>query len=1009
MISRKLFSAILGTSLALVWSAAVLAQLGTAGISGLVSDTNGAAVPNARVTVKNKATGQTRYTTASGEGIYTFQNLPPASYEIRVEATNFAPAVVEAVTLNVGEIPAINVSLSPAGAQASVVITPADVLSVDTNTSQVAGVINERTLASLPLNGRNFLDLAFLIPGNAPAPNYDPTKTTTIEVSSAGQLGRGGNIAVDGADNNDDVVGGTLQNFPQDGIGEFQIATNRFTAEIGRSASSAINIVTKGGSNDIHGSGAFFFRNSRLSSVLPTLDRDLVRTGGRPPFDREQYAASIGGPIKRDRAWFFAAFEYRNQDGVVITGVRDLAAQRVVTSFSPAPLNDLLFTTRGDWQTGKNDRMAFRFSVQHEDDVDRGSLRKPIGTADNRQHSFNRYNSFVYNWTHTFSSNLLNDFVFHENKFLNRIPSFVENKNEIRFPSVQDGGNFRIPQQTPQNRVQFRDNLSWATGAHALKFGGEFQRIDAGAVFDLFGSGTIFTTEDFASVDRNSDGQVNDLDIPIAITIRSAAPVRPPTVSNLDNYYFAFYGQDDWKVRPNFTLNLGLRWEVDTDAKDLKHFNEINPILLPFTGSSRSREYNNFAPRVGFNWDPWRNGRTSIRGGYGIYYDRIVLEVPLLERLLDGRKLAIAVRTGSEFDAAGNFVPGKPKLADPFIGTLLAGQGIGINILDNNLSTPYVQQFNLGFQREVARDLIVSVDGIHSFGSKFIIGRFVGSVCNPSLLLPPDVCDPTIKNDSVVNIESSVKTWYDGLLVNVQKRFSHRYSFNASYTLQKSFNFANDDQIPFQVGPEDFLNLRLDKGPPPNEERHRFTFAGVLDARYGIQVSPIFTLASGVPIDILLPPDIAAPPRSSTRRVPQLQRNAGGRTFRTGSELNAFINQYNTGLPVPSRLPLVRDDLKLGDSLTSFDLRVTKTFRFSEHFNIQGIAEVFNLFNVTNIRGVNNVNFSGFQNTLLRDSDDSANPGFLRSSSFGSPVQTAGGAFGTGGPRAFQFAVRVNY
>jgi hypothetical protein len=974
-------------------TAIVLGQLGTAGISGLVSDTNGAAITNARVVVKNKGTGQTRETTTSGEGTYTFQNLPPATYEIKVEAQNFAPAVVETVTLNVGEVPAINVTLKPAGAQETVIITPSDVINVDTNTSQISGVINERTLTNMPLNGRNFLDLAFLIPGNAPAPNYDPTKTTTIEVSSAGQLGRGGNIAVDGADNNDDVVGGTLQNFPQDGIGEFQIATNRFTAEIGRSASSAINIVTKSGSNEFHGSGAFFFRNSSLSAVLPTLDRSLVQAQGKPPFDREQYAVSIGGPIKRDRAWFFAAFEYRNQDGVVITGVRDLTSRRVVTSFSPAPLNDLLFTGRGDWQTGKNDRMAFRYSDQREDDVDRGSLRRPIGTADNRQHSFNRYHAFVYNWAHTFSPTLLNDFVFHENNFLNRIPSFVENKNEIRFPSVQDGGNFRIPQQTPQNRVQFRDNLSWIRGSHALKFGGEFQRIDSGAVFDLFGSGTIETTEDFAVRDRNGDGQVNDNDIVIADTIRSVAPVRPPTVEDLDNYYFAFYAQDDWKVRPNFTLNLGLRWEVDTDAKDLKHFDEINPILRPFVGTSRSREYNNFAPRIGFNWDPWRNGRTSIRGGYGIYYDRIVLEVPLLERLLDGRKLGIQVRLGSELDASGNFVPGTPTLANPFTGTALTGVGIGINILDHNLSTPYVQQFNFGFQRELTRDLIFSADYIHAFGSKFIIGRFIGSVFNPSIG----------GNDDVVNIESSVKTWYDGMLLNAQKRFSNRYSFNASYTLQKSFNFSNDDQIPFQVPPLNPNNLRLDKGPPPNEERHRFTFQAVVDMPYGFQLSPIYTLASGVPFDIQLPPDIGG------TRIPVLQRNAAGRTFSTGSELNAFINQFNTGRPLVSRLPLVRDDLELGDSFQSLDVRLTKTFRFSENFNIQGLAEVFNLFNVTNVRGVNNVNFSGFQNTLLRDSSNTADSGFLRSSRFGSAIQTAGGVFGTGGPRAFQFAVRVNF
>src|ERR1044071_3324602 len=252
MFSRKSFAATLLPALLLSSMTVVFAQLGTAGISGLITDPNGAAIPNSRVIAKNNATGQTRETTANAEGIYTFQNLPAATYEVRVEATNFAAAVVENVTLNVGEVPAINVTLKPAGAQETVLITPSDALSVDTNTSQVSGVINERTLTNLPLNGRNFLDLAFLIPGNAPAPNYDPTKTTTIEVSSAGQLARGANIAVDGADNNDDVVGGTLQNFLQDAVQEFQIITNRFSADIGRSASSAINIVTKSGGNDLH-------------------------------------------------------------------------------------------------------------------------------------------------------------------------------------------------------------------------------------------------------------------------------------------------------------------------------------------------------------------------------------------------------------------------------------------------------------------------------------------------------------------------------------------------------------------------------------------------------------------------------------------------------------------------------------------------------------------------------------------------------------------------------------
>jgi hypothetical protein len=968
------------------------AQLGTAGLSGSVVDSNNSSVPNARVVVKNKATGQTRETTTTEYGVYTFQNLPPAVYEIRVEMQGFATAVVDNVTLNVGQVPSVNITLQPKGTTETVTIAAGEVVGVDTSTSQVSGQINERTLASLPLNGRNFLDLAYLLPGNAPAPNYDPTKTTTLEISSAGQLGRGGNIAVDGADNNDDVVGGTLQNFPQDGISEFQIATNRFSAEIGRSASSAINVVTKSGSNDFHGGGGFYYRNSRLSALPATLNRTLVSTIGRPPFDREQYTASFGGPIRREKAWFFSAFEYRNQDGVVLVGVRDFNARRVVTSFAPAPLNDLLFTGRADWQTTSDDRMAFRYSLQREDDIDRGSLRRPIGTADNRQHSFNRYHSFVYNWTHTFSSRLLNEFVFHENKFLNQIPTFVENRNEIRFPSVQDGGNFRIPQRTRQNRLQFRDNLSWTTGNHAMKFGFEFQRLDTDAIFDLFGSGTIFTTEDFATRNRDTNPTINDNDIPIALIIRSVAPNRPPTVPNVDNNFYAFYVQDDWKVRPNFTLNLGVRYEFDTNTKNVKNFGDIFSIVRPFLRGTRNSDKNNFSPRVGFNWDPWNDGRTSIHGGYGIYYDRIVLEVALLERLLDGRALPLEVRTGSVLDANGNFVPGTPTLANPFVGTIIPGAGaVGINIIDNNMGTPYVQQYNFGFQREVFRDYILAADYIHAFGSSFIIGRGIGSVFNP-------VINGT---DSVVNLESSVKNWYDGLLVNFQKRFSHNYSFTMSYTLAKSFNFSNDDQIPFQVGPLDNNRLRLEKGPPPNEERHRFTFAGTFDLPYGFEFAPIYTLASAVPFDIQLPPDLGG------TRIPQIQRNAAARTFKTGAELNAFINQYNTGRPTAQRLPLVLDSLDLGDIFTSFDFRLSKKFNFGERFAIQGIGEIFNLFNVTNIRGVNNVNYSGFQNTLIRDNENPANPGFLRSSSFGTPLQTAGGVFGTGGPRAFQIAVRV--
>jgi hypothetical protein len=341
----------------------------------------------------------------------------------------------------------------------------------------------------------------------------------------------------------------------------------------------------------------------------------------------------------------------------------------------------------------------------------------------------------------------------------------------------------------------------------------------------------------------------------------------------------------------------------------------------------------------------------------------------------------------------GTFPPPAPTLANPFVGFVLPGAGAGgINIIDNDLQNPLVQQFNVGVQREFGRKYVLRADYLHNFGTYFIIGRTIGSVFNPVVGGP----------DLVKNLESSVKTKYDGLLLSFERRLSDRYQFLAGYTLSRAFNYANDDQIPFSNGPINPNNLQLEYGPTPNDQRHRFTFAGVFTVFYKINLSPIITIASGVPMDILVP--------DGSQRIPQLQRNAGGRLFHSASELNSFITEVNAGggfLGQP--LPLVSDEARFTDTFNSFDLRVSREFRVGERITIQPIAEVFNLFNVTNVLGVSNVNYSGFSNVLVRDSNNPSDPGFLRSSSFGRPVTTAGGVFGAGGPRAFQFAARVTF
>jgi hypothetical protein len=249
---------------------------------------------------------------------------------------------------------------------------------------------------------------------------------------------------------------------------------------------------------------------------------------------------------------------------------------------------------------------------------------------------------------------------------------------------------------------------------------------------------------------------------------------------------------------------------------------------------------------------------------------------------------------------------------------------------------------------------------------------------------------------------------YDGLLTSVERRFNAGLYFRASYTLAKAFNYANDDQIPFAAGPIDPTNLQKEYGPTPADRRHRFTFAGTWNGVAGLNVSAIWTLSSGVPMDILMP--------DASTRIPVLQRNAGDRQFKTAGELNAYIQDLNSkgGVIIdPAQpgvlLPLVSNNAKFSDTFNSVDLRISRPFNVGKNTRIEPIVEVFNVFNVTNILGVSNLNYSGYSNVLVRDNADPSTPGFLTSSAFGKPVTTAGGVFGSGGPRAFQLAARVTF
>jgi len=1047
----------------LVLSLTAVAQLPTSTLNGTVTDPQGAVVAGAKVVIINAATGASRETTTGSDGAFAIADLTPGQYTVRVSASGFATSEFKDFRLEVGRATTLDVSLKIAKAGEVIEVTGGEI-AVNTTQSEVQGLIQSGAIQNLPLNGRNFLDLAFLIPGNRPAPRFDPTKTNTVEVSSAGAYGRGGNIIIDGADNNDEVVGGTLMNFPEDGLAEFQIAT-KFTAEVGRSSSSIINVATKSGTNDVHGSEYFFFRHKALQGLPATFDR----RGATPRFAREQFGGSLGGPFITDKLFAFFAGEYLNQDHAVPVGVRNFATNTVSGGSATAFVHDVRITSKGDWVPDPNDHISLRYSFERSLDVDNGFQIRPLGGAANRQQSLNRYNSFLASWSKSFSSTQVNTLSYQKNYFINQIPAFSPNDpvtnpgglalgNELRFPDLQDGANYRIPQRTRLARDQIRDTFYWSLGKHNLSFGAEFQYYGSDILFDIFGSGSVYLAQDFPNADLNGDGVINDLDIPISFALKSGAPVKPPTAPYEHNKYLGLFVQDDWKLRPGLTVNLGLRWDGDFNSLGETEQNKpcpnlttanihcefIRNLLGPHNSSAK---YKNFGPRVGFAWQPSGLKNTVVRGGYGIYYDRVILEPALLEELLNGRAVPIVAFNGSTI-VGGRFAPdattGKiVNLSNPFGGGP-SPFGIGVTFIDNKAATPLVQQFTLGVQHQFGNDYLVSVDGIHTRGTRQLIPRFLRTL-PPGVSTPfidcPNPRDPCTVIDpatgkpaatgcpadpscqSITDIRSSARTWYDALLVSFQKRpksGAWHPGYNVSYTLSKTFDEQQDDQVsPSGAPTEDPAidamhvdSLKIEKGYATSDERHRFVLYGSMEILWKLNVSPIWTWSSSIPENL----DV---PALNDGRLPNIPRNALGRQIQDGTQLNAAITAFNTlplcltsgntagpvpcnqgalvnGVLTPIVLPLVNPKLNFGHAFNSFDTRVSRTFHFKEPHSLEAIAEVFNLFNVTNIRGTTNRNYSGVNNVLT-------------SSDFNRALETAGKFFGSGGPRAFQFALRYSF
>lgn len=1042
------------------------AQAPTGTINGRVTDPGSAVVNGAQVSTVNQATNASRSTTTNADGLYVLSDLSVGSYTVTVQATGFAASEFKNVVLQAGRTTTVDAELKVASVGTSVTVGgSAD--AVDLTQSVIQGQITSTTIESIPLNGRNFLELAYLVPGNRPAPNFDPTKTNTLEVSSDGSVGRGGNITVDGGDNNDDVVGGTLSNFPQDSIQEFQIATAQFTSEAGRSGTSIINIVTKSGTNLFHGSLFDYERNRHLDAQPGTISSGLPPA----PFDREQFGGSIGGPFKRNKAWWFGSAEYRNQNAAIETGKRDFNTDTILNTYAPAPLRDALVSSRVDYQIDASNTLMGRYSFNRSTDTAAASAASetPSLSATERQNSLNRFNTMVAGWTKALSATQVNSLLFSFNTFLNKIPEFPNSSpttnpaglaptNELIFPDIADGVNFNVPQSTHLDQYQVQDTFTWALGKHTLHFGGEYQYAQAFGEINVFGSGSVILTSDFGFANLNGQpGPPNDLDIPIAAAIQSAAPIQPVPIPKISNSYIASFAQDDWRITHNLTLNLGLRWDFDTDATGTSAPYGPCPNLTEQPTSPcvwmanvidlrHHPDKNDFGPRIGFAYDPLGRGKTVIRGGFGIFYDRIVFEVPGYERVQDDRALTINQYSGSVCTYPGDtsapdlntcfapipgvqFAPGSPTLANPF-GGQRQPSGVGIIVVDKDTHHPLFQQSSFGVQQQIGSGWTVSADGVYLFGQRMLIAQYLRStnstspyISCPGKNVPCTVTDPlTGISDQVTVATSNAHSWYDALLVNVQhkpvKVGSVMYLFNASYTYSKTLDYSDDDQVPSYTTVENVnviegtVGPQTEKGYGASDERHRLTVYGLMQFPWGFSLSPLYTYGSGVPADTFLP-DLNLNGESLPARLPILGRNSLGRSVQNSNQLNTVIDEWNSLPSCPAPAPCnaggplenVPSNINFSSPFNSLDMRLLKDIKITERWHVDLMAEAFNLFNSVNIRGFTNTTYSGRNISLF---PQGTNPGNIVTTFF-QPVSTAGGFFGSGGPRAFQFAVRFTF
>jgi hypothetical protein len=970
-------------------------------ILGRMTDPAGAAIPNADVLITNEATGVTRKATTNQSGLYRAPDLVPGAYAIKATAKGFETSVIHHIVLEIGAEATADLPMKMGSVDQQISVD-ANASAVELATSEMSQVVTTKAIVDLPLNGRDWTQLATLQPGVASVRSQNTTDTNRaqrgngVAMTISGGRPTENNYLLNGISINDysnSAPGSALgTNLGVDAIQEFSVQTSTFPAQYGKSSGGIINAVTRSGTNLIHGSLYYFIRNSDLDA------RNFFDVTHSPlPFRRNQFGGSVGGPIKKNKTFWFADYEQIKESlstSVTANTLTPSARATAVPSIQPflaffplpnqpfsstATVGQYIFPSarisNGEFFTGRLDhRFSDKDSLYGTFLFDNGNFDAPDEMNNKLVGATSRRYDVTLEESHIFSPTLFNSFRLGfarthatNNTVLTELNPKLSDLSLGYIPGHQiggiavagltsfsggvlgpDGNNFHY------NSYQVYDDLIVNRGIHTFKFGGVFERMQDNFTAGFSDNGN-FT---FSSVPNFLANKPTTL---------TALLPSSDLVRGIRQSLAGVYGQDDIRLRSNLTINVGLRYEMVSVPTEVNG-KIANLLTISAPAPTVGFLFNNptkldFSPRLGFAWDPFKDGKTSVRGGFGIY-DVLPLAYAFANRF--PRTPPFFENGVANFNGNPNFFPSAGY------STIVPGTFRAIYVQPNP-SRPFKTQFNFNIQRELAASWIFSVGYVHTRGYNMVNGYDETNIAQPistnPFLFSPTAVKANTNFGRITSTNWQADSWYNGLQVNLKKSLSHGLLAQVAYTWAKSMDtgsnafstneFANTVDNPlgiydvaFNRGLSDFdirhnivVNLLY---AVPGHEAHNPVMRWMLN---GWQAGAVFSASTGLPFTVILNNDRADTQSSQTSNLLGQRPNfvAGCSTTNSGSRY--YVNTSCFTFPAQYTLGNLGRNTLTGPGLQELDFSMFKNHKIasiSETFNVQFRAEVFNILNHTN-------------------------------------------------------------